>query len=266
MMPTLVDCWIQTTNVSMDEDFERRAIHRSTPNGPRVADSPGPASLTPSPLGARVVIVSGLRLLRDGLAEALTHATGICVVAAVADAERARAAIVDHEPSLVLLDIELRDSLGLVRALHNAPRAPRIVVFAVSDSKDALLAYIEAGIDGYVPRDGSVADVVATVESVGRGETIVSPKLAASLFQRLADQRRRRAEPRVAPSAFDLTLRERQILSLVEQGLTNKEIARSLGIELATVKNHVHHVLEKLQVSRRGQAVWRARDDRQAWD
>ena len=70
----------------------------------------------------------------------------------------------------------------------------------------------------------------------------------------------------MAPSAFDLTLRERQILSLVEQGLTNKEIARSLGIELATVKNHVHHVLEKLQVSRRGQAVWRARDDRQAWD
>jgi two-component system, NarL family, nitrate/nitrite response regulator NarL len=254
------------TNVPMDQDFERRPVHRITTTRPRVADSPGSTPLAPPNAGAHVVIVSGLRLLRDGLADALARSPGIRVVAAVPDAARARAAIVDHEPNLVLIDIELRDSLTLVRAIHDAPRAPRIVVFAVSDSKDALLPYIEAGINGYVPRDGSIADVVATVESVGRGETIVSPKLAASLFQRLADQRRRRDVGGAAAPGSDLTLRERQILSLVEQGLTNKEIARSLGIELATVKNHVHHVLEKLKVSRRGQAAWRARDDRQGWD
>ena len=96
---------------------------------------------------------------------------------------------------------------------------------------------------------------------MSRGETIVSPRLAASLFQRLADQRRRHYLA-IAEPATDLTMRERQILSLVEQGLSNKEIARALGIELATVKNHVHRVLEKLNVSRRGQAAARARLDR----
>jgi two-component system, NarL family, nitrate/nitrite response regulator NarL len=276
---TLVDHWIQMGCIGRAEGFTEveHPMHSPSPadserlhiapTGTHVAGSPGSAPLSAYSLGARVVIVSGLRLLRDGLADALTRSAGISVVAAAPDTERARAAIVDHEPNLVLIDIELRDSLALVRAIHDAPRAPRIVVFAVSDSKDALLPYIEAGIDGYVARDGSLADVVAAVESVGRGETIVSPKLAASLFQRLADQRRRRemgSAGSVGPP--DLTLRERQILSLVEQGMTNKEIARSLGIELATVKNHVHRVLEKLKVSRRGQAAARARDDKQRRD
>lgn len=254
------------TDVSLDQDSEHERIRRRTLTGARVAESPVPVPLVADVSGSRVVIVSGLRLLRDGLAETLTRIRGIFVAAAVSDAERARAAIIDHEPNVVLIDIALRDSLELVNEIHSAPRAPRIVVFAVSDSKDALLPYIEAGIDGYVARDGSLADVVATVESVGRGETIVSPKLAASLFQRLADQRRNREMRNTTPAPPDLTLRERQILSLVEQGLTNKEIARSLGIELATVKNHVHHVLEKLNVSRRGQAAARARDGRQVLD
>ena len=90
---------------------------------------------------------------------------------------------------------------------------------------------------------------------MSRGETIISPKLAASLFQRLAEERRRREAGPAASPASELTLRERQILSLVEQGLTNKEIARQLGIELATVKNHVHSILEKLDVRRRGEAA-----------
>lgn len=263
-MPPLVDYWVHMTEASFGYDSERPRIHRVTPTGTRLSDVPGCAPIAPYASSAHVVIVSALRLLRDGLADALARSAGICVAAAVADAERARAAILDHAPSLVLIDIELRDSLALVRAIHDEPLPPRIVVFAVSDSEDAILPYIEAGIDGYVARDGSLADVVATVESVGRGETIVSPRLAASLFQRLADQRRRRELGKAGSALPDLTVRERQILSLVEQGMANKEIARSLGIELATVKNHVHHVLEKLNVSRRGQAAARARDERQA--
>ena len=270
------------TDVSLEQDVGNQRIHRvrqteasalstdpppvqRTSSGTRLADAPD-SPFVPCAPGARVVIVSGLRLLREGLADALASSTGLCVAATACDADQARAEIVDHEPSLVLIDIELRGSLALVRDINAAARAPRIIVFAVSDSEDALLPYIEAGIHGYVARDGSLDDVVATVESVGRGETIVSPKLAASLFQRLAEQRRRREARNAAAAGSDLTLRERQILALVGQGMTNKEIARTLGIELATVKNHVHHVLEKLKVSRRGQAAARAREDRQVWD
>ena len=234
-------------------------IHAQTPPVMRVSDILDAAPRPPETTGARVVIVSGLRLLRDGLTDALGRAAGITVVAAAPDAERARGAISVHQPTLVLIDVELRDSLALVRALHASEPAPRIVVFAVSDSEDALIRYIEAGIDGYVARDGSIADIVATVESVGRGETIISPKLAKSLFQRIADQRRRREMGLLESVGSELTARERQILVHLEQGMTNKEIARTLGIELATVKNHVHNVLEKLKVSRRGQAAAQAR-------
>jgi two-component system, NarL family, nitrate/nitrite response regulator NarL len=255
---TPMNHWIQMTDVSLDQDSERRAIHLVTPTADAAGALLGSPPLVAVDVAARVVIVSGLRLLRDGLSDALGRASGIGVAAAVADADQARVAIAAHAPTLVLIDMEMRDSLALVREISAVPCAPKIVVFAVSDSEDALLAYIEAGICGYVARDGSLSDVVATVESVRRGETIVSPKLAASLFRRLASQRRPAA---VAsnPAEPELTSREREILRLVEQGMTNKEIARSLGIELATVKNHVHHVLEKLKVSRRGQAAARAR-------
>jgi two-component system, NarL family, nitrate/nitrite response regulator NarL len=248
------------SEVSQGHDLEYHRIQGTPQVGSRLPEPPVSEPVASDMSGARVVIVSGLRLLRDGLAEALTRSTAMIVSATVPDAERARLAIVDHDPGIILIDIAVRDSLALVRAIRNVPRGPRIVVFAVSDLEEALFPYIEAGIDGYVARDGSIADVVAAVASVGRGETIVSPKLAASLFQRLAGQHRRKEMGSSATAESGLTLREQQILSLLEQGMTNKEIARSLGIELATVKNHVHHVLEKLKVSRRGQAAARARD------
>jgi two-component system, NarL family, nitrate/nitrite response regulator NarL len=239
-------------------------MHLVTPAAGGVGASLGSTPLAPADAGTHVVIVSGLRLLRDGLTDALTRSRSLSVAAAVPDSESALVAIATHAPGLVLIDMEMPDSLSLVREIHAAPNPPRTVVFAVSDSEDALLAYIESGVCGYVARDGSLADVVATVESVQRGETLVSPKLAASLFRRLATQRRRETV-RGNPATSELTSREREILSLVEQGMTNKEIARALGIEMATVKNHVHHVLEKLKVSRRGQAAAHARISRR-WE
>jgi len=217
-----------------------------------MTDTP-PARRRPS----RAIVASGFRLLRDGLADALGRSSALAVIASVADADQARATISDLEPDVVLVDIEMSDSLELVRAVHAAEHPPKIVAFAVSEGDETLVRYIEAGIDGYLTRDGSLSDIVAIVESVGRGETIISPKLAASLFQRLASQRTR--DDASPPPTSALTSREREILALVEQGMANKEIARTLGIELATVKNHVHHVLEKLQVTRRGQAAARAR-------
>jgi DNA-binding NarL/FixJ family response regulator len=231
--------------------FQLRPTARSTDVfAPLTA--PSPRAVT------RAVVASSLRLLRDGLTDALGNSEAICVIGTAADAGHARAAIGELAPDIVLLDIDMEGSLSLVHAIHDFDPAPKIVAFAVSDGDDALVGYIEAGISGYVTRDGSLTDVVATVESVGRGETIISPRLAASLFKRLAAQRRR-DEIVVSDGTPALTSRERQILSLIEQGLANKEIARTLGIELATVKNHVHHVLEKLKVSRRGQAAARAR-------
>ena len=142
------------TNGFVEQGPERDNTQSIPPTVSSVARPDAPA-LAPPTLAARVVIVSELRLLRDGLADALTRSMGIRVVATVPDAQRARAAMAAHEPTLVLIDIELSDSLALVHDIHDSPRAPRIVVFAVSDSQDALLPYIEAGLDGYVGTDRS---------------------------------------------------------------------------------------------------------------
>ena len=117
-----------------------------------------------------------------------------------------------------------------------------MVAFAAVDSDDALLAYVEAGIVGFVPREGSVADLMAAVEGALSGEARLSPRLTGTLMRRLAELGSVRV-PETTSSA--LTRREREILRLIDEGLSNKQIAARLTIELATVKNHVHHILEK---------------------
>ena len=132
------------------------------------------------------------------------------------------------------------------------------MALGVSEAEDDILECAEAGIAAYVLREGSIEDLVETLEATVRGELCCTPKVAATLMRRLA------ALAATQPSALDathLTSRELGILRLIERGLSNKEIAGRLFIEVSTVKNHVHHVLEKLQVRTRGEAAARYRRD-----
>src|SRR2546421_13075479 len=119
-----------------------------------------------------------------------------------------------------------------------------------------VLASAEAGAIAYVPREASLEDLVAVIECAVRGEAVCSPRVAGALLRRIAvlatDGRSDRVPAR-------LTKREREIMGLIDEGLSNKEIAKRLRIEVATVKNHVHNILEKLQVHRRGEAAARVR-------
>jgi len=124
-----------------------------------------------------------------------------------------------------------------------------------------VLAMAEAGASGYVALDGSIEDLAAVVDSVSRGETLCSPVIAATLFHRVATLTRER-QPE--PIEETLTAREVDVLRLIEEGRSNKEIASALYIEIPTVKNHVHRILEKLNVHRRAEAAARARPDRPA--
>ena len=131
-----------------------------------------------------------------------------------------------------------------------------MVALGVADADDHVLGCAEAGVAGYVPRDASLDDLVAVIESAFRGEAICSPRIAGSLLRRIATLAA--GQNGTMPLAH-LTGREREIVRLIDRGLSNKEIARDLGIEVATVKNHVHNILEKLQVRRRGEAAARMR-------
>jgi DNA-binding NarL/FixJ family response regulator len=177
---------------------------------------------------------------------------GLAVVGAAAAREAAVALITSARPDVVVLDMATRDSLGIARAIADAQPDARIVAFAVAETDGEILACAEAGVAAWVPREGSIDDLVATIESVERGELRCPPKLASSLFRRLASLTRRLPHRSLADA---LTGRERQILALIDRGLSNKEIAVRLSVEVTTVKNHVHNILDKLQVSRRNEAA-----------
>lgn len=205
-----------------------------------------------APEAVRGMVAAAVRLYRDGLAQSLSEAMQVVSVTADAPATLREAARL--RPDVLLLDASLPGALPLVNALAESSPATRVVAFAVDDALDAeVLACAEAGVAGWVGRDASAEEVVEAVLRAARGELLCSARTAALLSRRLADLARERRAPSPAPVAL-LTPREAEIGDLLCRGVSNKQIARTLGLQLATVKNHVHNILEKLGVRSRAEA------------
>jgi len=210
----------------------------------------------------RVAIVADIRLYREGLARVLERQPNISVVATAATSDGSLAPLLQLGPDVILIDKAMPDSLAAMRRVAVAAPGAKVVSLSVregegegEDDRD-VLASAEAGAIAYVPREASLEDLVAVIECAVRGEAVCSPRVAGALLRRIAalatDGRSDRVPAR-------LTKREREIMGLIDEGLSNKEIAKRLRIEVATVKNHVHNILEKLQVHRRGEAAARVR-------
>jgi DNA-binding NarL/FixJ family response regulator len=197
-----------------------------------------------------VLIVGDIRLYRDGVASHLASFPQFLIVGTAAGHTGALRLVGERMPNVVLLDMAMPDSLETVRELTERAPNTRIVALAVPEDEGAVIACAEAGVASYVPRHGSLDDLVTAVEGAARDEGRVSPRIAASLFRRLSNLA---AERGPGPRGAELTVREREIARLLDEGLTNKQIASRLCIEVATVKNHVHSILEKLGVQRRGE-------------
>jgi two-component system, NarL family, nitrate/nitrite response regulator NarL len=197
-----------------------------------------------------VLIVGRIRLWREALAQCLAAQQGIRVAGVAAEPEDAIKQARRTGAQVVLLDMGAADSHLAIGALNAV--ALRVVGLALEESEAKVVAAIEAGMVGYVPADeGGLDDVSQTVELVDRGQFPCSATVAAMLLRRLRAIRAERAHDPLA----ELTKRELEIARLIGDGLANKDIAIRLGISLATVKNHVHSILDKLHVSRRGQAA-----------
>jgi DNA-binding NarL/FixJ family response regulator len=202
------------------------------------------------------VIVAGIRLYREGLALSLSQGLGFEVVGTARHADQAAEAIARLKPDLVVLDMATEGSLQLARRVARAGGGTRIVALAIPETEDSVLSCAEAGISAYVSRETSLADLAPALHRAARGETACSPRIAGSLMRRVATLS---AEHPGFPRESPLTSREEEIVRLIDAGLSNKEIAQRLFIEVATVKNHVHNILGKLKVTRRGQAAARMR-------
>jgi DNA-binding NarL/FixJ family response regulator len=206
----------------------------------------------------RVYIVSDVRLYREGLSSSLAAHRDLDMAGngPVADALHRVAQLA---PDVLLLDVAAPRALQLTRPAVAVAPGLRVVAFAVAEIAADVLACAEAGICGYVAKDGSVEDVVAAVLRARSGELVCSPRIAASLFERVGALSTR---TRPQPALDGLTCREIEIARLVARGLSNKAIARDLRLSVATIKNHVHNVLQKLQLERRGDILGRGPDTR----
>jgi DNA-binding NarL/FixJ family response regulator len=195
-----------------------------------------------------LVVIAPVRLYREGLAALFSERQGFAVAATAVAREDGLAHVRRSRPDIVLVALGPGAGAPLVRELVATAPSTRVVMLGVTDDDPEVLPLAEAGVAGYVTTEASGEEIVLVVESVARGEMPCSPRLAATLLRRVASL----AQERRTPSALAaLTARERQIVHLLGQGLSNKEIAHGLQIEVATVKNHVHNILEKLNVTRR---------------
>jgi DNA-binding NarL/FixJ family response regulator len=198
----------------------------------------------------QVLLLADVRLYREGLADVLRR-SGIDSVATAHTVDAALEAL-ERDPSrIVLVGLSARDTVDACVTVARACPEARVVALAVRDTRDILSA-VEAGVAGYVPGEASLDELMGTIRSVARGEMPCSPDVAAVLCRRLA-QLAPFGDP--ALHAPGLTAREQEVFALVGERLSNKEIASRLCIEVTTVKNHVHNVLEKLHVHRRDDAV-----------
>jgi two-component system, NarL family, nitrate/nitrite response regulator NarL len=201
---------------------------------------------------ARLLIVADVRLYREGMRDSLASRPQFGAVIAAASEDEALRLLPDFEPDVVIVDMATRKSLEIVRVIRRADSRPYIVGFGVEEVEGEVLACAEAGLAGYVPCDASLDDLVARVSRIMRGELLVAPRMAAAIFRRL-ELREPLAESHGVAEV--LTAREREVLRLIDGGLSNKEIAVRLNIEVSTVKNHVHNLFEKLHVTSRMQAA-----------
>jgi two-component system, NarL family, nitrate/nitrite response regulator NarL len=202
----------------------------------------------------RVAVVADVCFYREGLVALLGRDDRIEVLWAAQSYKE----VPRHEPrpDVVLLDLRASDGHEAAQLLSETFAGSGIVALGLSEAGDDVLEWAECGIAGYVTRDSSLDELRETIVAVARGELLCSPHVAARLLRRvatLASARHNSGAPAL------LTPREREVVALIDEGLSNKQIAGRLFIEVPTVKNHVHNILEKLQVTRRGEAAARLR-------
>lgn len=198
----------------------------------------------------KVFVLSDVLLYREGLSRQLEKDRRVHLIGAGPPTPELVSTLEFARTDVIIMDLSMHDSLGIVRSLRERRPEVRVVAFAVSDLREEIVACARAGICGYIPRDGTIEDIIVTALHAARGELYCSPKFAAFLLEQVA---RAAPAPSQHPLAGRLTVRECEIVSLMQRGLSNKEIGRGLGISDATVKNHVHNILEKLSVRRRSQ-------------
>jgi DNA-binding NarL/FixJ family response regulator len=201
----------------------------------------------------RVLVADDHPIVRSGIVALLSSSDDIVVVAEAGDGTEAVRLAAEHHPDLVLMDLRMPRLGGVdaTRELIAARPETRVLVLTTYETDELILSAIEAGASGYLMKASPHDEILEGVRSVARGETVLAPSIATKLVQHMRSGAESVASPRLSP-------REIEVLRLVAAGLSNPAIGRTLFIGEATVKTHLQHVFEKLDVADRTRAVTRA--------
>jgi DNA-binding NarL/FixJ family response regulator len=210
-----------------------------------------------------LLLIEDNRLLREGIAAMLNEQPDLAVVATAPGGDAVLPLVRNAKPQLVLLDSALgeHDSLRLLEAVKEASPEIRVIVMDLLPAPQDIVEFVAAGCSGFILKDATLEDFVSTIRSVAQGVPVLPPLLTGTIFSHVAQQAVRR-DPAAVRDAVSMTRREREVIALIGEGLSNKEIAQRLHIAVHTVKSHMHNVLEKLALHSRLQVAAYAHRDR----
>jgi DNA-binding NarL/FixJ family response regulator len=209
----------------------------------------------------RVLIADDQALFREGLHLLLSTQSDLHVVGEASNGEEALHLASTLSPDVILMDLRMPvlDGVSATRRLHDMQSKSKVIVLTTFDDDDAVFDGLRAGAVGYLLKDVPAEQLVEAIRTVARGESFLQPSITAKVvseFARLSHQGSASAQPLIEP----LSERELEILRMVSQGASNKEIADHASITVGTVKNHLTSILGKLAVRDRTQAALKARD------
>jgi DNA-binding NarL/FixJ family response regulator len=236
----------------MGGDMKKKPVRKAAP---KVTPTPAlPESFPESSVAISLVLIEDNRLLREGLAAMIHTQPGFRVLAASADAEEALQKVREAKPDVVLLDfgLENHDSLSLTATVHGEVPTARVIVMGLLPIQEDVANFVRAGASGFIMKDASFEEFFSTIRAVAGGAEVLPRALTSSLFSQIAQNVAGGSKADVmAMEGVRLTSRESQVIALLGEGLSNKEIAIRLHIAVHTVKSHVHNILEKLALHTR---------------
>jgi DNA-binding NarL/FixJ family response regulator len=203
----------------------------------------------------RILLIEDNRLLREGISALLKKQIDMTVVTTVGNGENILALIDKLKPNIVLLDLGLRsqNSFQIVKLVKKNFQGTKIIVMDLIPLQADVFEFVQAGVSGFMLKDISVAEFLKTIRSVYEGAQVLPPHLTGSLFSQIVEHAITGFKPSIIDNSVRMTKRERQVIELVADGSTNKEIAQKLHLSTYTVKSHVHNILEKLSLNTRVQ-------------